>query len=261
MLSSNQIKRLNSLHIKKYRQKENEILLEGHRLIYQALMAKAQIERVWATENYVKSKLGKVLSQLLNKKNIIMEIGSEKSIQRICDGKNSQGIIAVLQPPKYGPLKKIPNRSLYLDDITDPGNMGTILRTTAWFGIDSIFMSAGCVDVFNSKVLRSAAGAHFYFQQLHTLSLDEMLNISKDLNLSVIGADINGESLDDLSNNIQNGWILILGNEAHGISPSIQSRLTHRVSIPGYGDMESLNVAVAGGILLQSLTCKKSVTN
>ena len=255
MLSQSQIKRLKSLHQKKYRQQEEEILLEGHRLILQALIAEADIKQAWMTENYAKSTLGKELTQILTEKNILFETVFQKSIVRVCDSQNNQGIIAVMSLPEYKALKDIPRQSLYFDNISDPGNMGTLLRTAVWFGIDSVFLSPDCVDPLNSKVLRSAMGAHFHFQNLITISPDDLFEKYTNTDYAILGSDMNGESLQDLQIDIEKRWILILGNEAHGIHNSLQSYITHSISIPGYSrGMDSLNVAVAGGILLYNLT-------
>ena len=254
MLSKSQIKRLKSLHQKKYRQQEGELLLEGHRIIQQALIAEADIKQAWMTENYAKSTLGRELTQILTEKNILFETVFQKSIVRICDSQNSQGIIAVMPLPEYEPMQDIPRRSLYFDNIADPGNMGTLLRTVVWFGIDSVFLSIGCVDPLNSKVLRSAMGAHFHLQRLMTISPDELFEKYRNAGYAILGSDIRGESLQKLQIDLDKGWILILSNEAHGMNNSLRSYVTHSISIPGLGSMESLNVAVAGGILLHSLT-------
>ena len=253
MLTQSQIKRFKSLHQKKYRQQERKILLEGHRLIQQALSAEANIIKVWMTKIYAESPSGRRLKQLLIDKYIDLEMASEKSIQKVCDSQNSQGVIAVMTLPEYEPLQDIPSRSIYLDNISDPGNMGTLLRTAAWFKIDSVFLSAGCVDPFNSKVLRSAMGAHFYIQNLLTISPDELFVKYTNVDYAILGSDMRGKSLQNLKIDLDKGWILILGNEAHGMSNALQSYITHNISIPGFGGLESLNVAVACGILLHSL--------
>ena len=260
MLLQSKIKHLKSLHQKKYRHQAGEILLEGHRLIHQALLTKMVLIKVWMTEDYAKSRLGKKLKQMLRDNNITMETSSEKSIQRVCDSQNSQGVIALMPLPQYGELQDIPKQSLYLDNIADPGNMGTLLRTAAWFGIDSVFLSNCCVDPLNSKVLRSAMGAHFHLKNLITISHNKLFEKFMSSDYTILGADMSGESLQNLKIDLEKRWILILGSEAHGMSDSLRSYITHRISIPGFGGMDSLNVAVAGGILLHWLT-DEIVTN
>ena len=191
---------------------------------------------------------------MLVDKNIVMEMATKKSIEGVCDSQNSQGVVAVIPFPQYAPLQDIPRQSLYFDNISDPGNMGTLLRTAAWFGIGSIFLSSGCVDPLNSKVLRSAMGAHFHLRTLLTIAPDDLFKKYTKAGYSILSADIKGESLHNLRINLGKEWILILGSEAHGMNDALQSYITHRISISGFGGMESLNVAVAGGILLHNLT-------
>ena len=231
--------------------------MEGCRIILQALTAGAYIKMVCMTVDYAKSISGKNLKQMLEDKNILIETASENAIERVCDSQNNQGVLAVMPLPEYEPIKDIPRYSLYLDDISDPGNMGTLLRTAAWFGIDSVFFSPNCVDPLSSKVLRSAMGAHFHLKSLITTSPYDLFEKYTNAGYAILGSDMNGESLQNLQIDLDKGWILILGSEAQGMRDSVRSHVTHSLSISGYGDMESLNVAVAGGILLQSLTVSK----
>jgi TrmH family RNA methyltransferase len=253
LISQSKIKQLKSLHQKKYREREGEILLEGHRLIKQTLNAEADIKKLWMTDDYAKSSSGKELIKMLIEKNVEIETTSAISIEGVCDSQSSQGVIAVMSLPEYKSLKDIPRRSIYFDDIADPGNMGTLLRTAIWFGIDSVFLSPNCVDPMNSKVLRSAMGAHFHFQNLMTIDHDELFEKYTSSGYAILGSDMNGESIQNLQIDLDKGWILILGSESHGIREPLRSYFTHSISIPGFEGMESLNVAVAGGILLHSL--------
>ena len=254
MLSTSDIKYLKSLHNKKYRTKERKVLLEGFRLISQSIIYNTTLDKVWMTEGFSNSARGKKLICIFKKKKILLDIESEKNIYRISDSQHSQGIVAITAMPDYINIQQIPQKAIYLDNISDPGNMGTLLRTAAWFGIDSIFLSTNCVDIFNSKTIRSAMGAHFYFKQLSTVSPNTILSKYRKSNISVLAGDIGGDPLDtlDIKNN---KWIFILGSEANGISSSIYPYITKRITIPGKDNMESLNVAVAAGIILHHLTC------
>ncbi len=261
MLSASRIKQLKSLHQKKFRRHENQFLLEGNRLIDQALSADAQIIEVWMTQKNLDSDFGKNILQQFEEKKIPFSVAPEKIIRQMSDSLNDQGIIALVPIPVYEKYDSPPNKAIYLDGISDPGNMGTILRTAAWFGIKSIFRSPECVDPFNSKVVRSAMGAHFYFQHFDALSENKVLRDYKKAGLEILGSDMKGSSIQSLNLQTVKGWILILGNEAHGLGELAQTFITSTISIPGIEGMESLNVSVAGGILLYTLTSQLSVTN
>ena len=261
MLSAARIKQLKLLHQKKFRRKENRFLLEGHRLIDQALSANAEIEEIWMTKMSLESPLGKDLIEKIENKSIQWSIAPDKIIRQISDSLNDQGIIALAPTPSYKKYNNPPKKALFLDGISDPGNMGTLLRTAAWFGIKSIFRSTQCVDPFNSKVIRSAMGAHFYFTHFEAISEYKILYDYSKTGMEILGSDIEGCSIHNLNLSNSTGWILILGNEAHGISKSARSLITTMVTIPGVKGMESLNVSVSGGILLHAITSPDVVTN
>ena len=254
MLSAARIKQLKSLHQKKHRRQENQFLLEGNRLIDQALSADAQIIEVWMTQKNLDSDFGKNILQQFEEKKIPFSVAPEKIIRQMSDSLNDQGIIALVPIPVYEKYDSPPNKAIYLDGISDPGNMGTILRTAAWFGIKSIFRSPECVDPFNPKVVRSAMGAHFYFQHFDALSENKVLGDYKKAGLEILGSEMKGNPIRSLNLQAAKGWILILGNEAHGLGELAQTFITSTISIPGIEGMESLNVSVAGGILLHTLT-------
>jgi len=261
LLSTSRIKHLKSLHKKKIRRKENRFILEGHRLINQALSANAEIEEVWMTKKSLESPNGKDIFQQIENKKIPWSITPDKIIRQISDSLNDQGIIALAPIPVYKKYKHPPQQSLYLDVISDPGNMGTLLRTAAWFGIQSVFLSPKCVDPFNSKVVRSAMGAHFYFSHFEAIIEKILLAELKKAGIKILGSNMTGQSIHALDMSDSDGWCLILGSESHGISESVENFITNTISIPGTESMDSLNVSVAGGILLHALTSLEVVTN
>jgi TrmH family RNA methyltransferase len=254
LLSATRIKQLRSLHQKKYRRHENQFLLEGNRLIDQALSADAKLFEVWMTQKNLDSPFGKNILQKFEEKKIPFSVAPEKIIRQMSDSLNDQGIIALAPIPKYEKYDNPPKMAIYLDGIADPGNMGTILRTAAWFGIKSIFRSHECVDPFNSKVVRSAMGAHFYFSHFEAISEEIVLGDYSKSGMEILGSDMNGSPIQSFILQTAKGWIIILGNEAHGIGETAQTFITATISIPGIDGMESLNVSVAGGILLHTLT-------
>ena len=152
-----------------------------------------------------------------------------------------------------GDIKKSDRRIIILDGISDPGNLGTILRTANWFGIKNVILSEECVDQFNSKVVRAGMGSHFNMNIVRTDIVKYVTQLQSD-NFKIIAAEI------DTNNSIENlklsddKWALLMGNEAHGLSESILSLVDCKIKIPQLGKIESLNVSVACGIFLYHIS-------
>ena len=239
MISQKQVK---SLHLKKYRSLNNQFIVEGSRSVSSAIDAKAIIDSVFYTLDF--SKKNPTILEKLNK--IPSEIVSSKEIRKLSPSTNPSGILATCKMPKFESFNKNKN-IIFLDNVSDPGNLGTILRTALWFGIDQIGYSSKSIDPYNPKVVRSAMGAHFSISWLGELSLDDIKGYK------ILGADHRGKSIHTI--NIDNQrWALIMGSEARGISKSAHSYIDELIGIPKVGEGESLNVGVSMGILLHELT-------
>ena len=182
------------------------------------------------------------------------KIIEDSIISQILDSKNPQGIMALVSINQEN--HEIANGNvIVLDEISDPGNMGTILRSAAWFGVKYIICSPNCVDIFNPKTIRSGMGSHFYLSIIINKDYNHYIELIKDIQskgISLIGASITGVPYKDFNYNKLN-WAMVLGSEANGISSKIQNLLDYEVSIPQIGQIESLNVGVAGSILLDRL--------
>ena len=239
MISQKQVK---SLHLKKYRSLNNQFIVEGSRSVSSAIDAKAIIDSVFYTLDF--SKKNPTLLEKVNR--IPSKIVSSKEIRKLSPSANPSGILATCKIPKFEPFNKNKN-IIFLDNVSDPGNLGTILRTALWFGIDQIGYSSKSIDPYNPKVVRSAMGAHFSISWLGELSLDDIKGYK------ILGADHRGKSIHTI--NIDNQrWALIMGSEARGISKSAHSCIDELIGIPKVGEGESLNVGVSMGILLHELT-------
>jgi len=249
MLSNSKIKFLKSLHSKKFRTKHRQYIIEGHRIINEALKAKVELGGIWCSDDYAKK--NELFLNSISKTQIRYEITSEKSLSQVCDSQNNQGIIGLIDLPHNKELDINLSNFLILDNISNPGNMGTIIRTAVWFGIKDVIISSECVDLYNSKVVRSAMGAHFHLNQIVIKNLDSLITKLQKNGFSIIGAELNGTSINKFK--APNKWALVLGSEAHGISLSIKSLLDESITIPNKDNIESLNVAVAAGIILNSL--------
>jgi len=250
MISKNKIKLLRSLRLKKYREQNKKTILEGARLIDEAINASAQIDSVFATKEILNANQN--LAEKIQSYHIPLDMISQDDLNEISDTQHSQGIIAVVKTRSFtiADLSNgLTDHIVILDNISDPGNLGTILRTCAWYGIKSIVIASGTVDPFNFKSMRSGMGAHFYFNHIiidNNQSIIDFLDADK---FNMYCADLKGKDISKI--NVNQKWAIILGSEAHGISPSFQNY--DKITIKRSGKIESLNVSVACGIILDQL--------
>tara|TARA_Y100000590_G_scaffold460630_1_gene620367 strand:+ start:116 stop:874 length:759 start_codon:yes stop_codon:yes gene_type:complete len=251
MISKNQIKFIKSLSYKKNRRKYNKVVLEGFRLIEEAIKSNLELEYICLTKEInLKIKNNKLF------KNQKINIITDKECQLISNTKNSQGILALASINRYSNniIQNIKNENIIiLDGVKDPGNLGTILRNCAWYGIKSIILTENSIDPFNSKCIRSGMGAHFYLENIIKDNSQNIIDYLLKNHFTIIIADLNGQNLDNI--NINNKWALVLGSEAHGVNPIYHN--FSKVTIDKFGDIESLNVSVASGILLNELLHNK----
>tara|TARA_B100001109_G_C18656425_1_gene377460 strand:- start:137 stop:700 length:564 start_codon:yes stop_codon:yes gene_type:complete len=183
-----------------------------------------------------------------SKEKIRISIVPDKIAKNLSDTKTPSGLLGTC---KIRLLKKNynSNRWLYLHKIKDPGNLGTILRSAAWFNINNIALSIGCADPFNNKVVRSAMGAHIHVNIHQKVAIEEFIKHE----FLLIGADQDGDCIieeSDLSKKI----VLCLGGESEGFDNSTIKKLDKLVSIKKIGHGESLNVAIAGSIFMDYLS-------
>tara|TARA_Y100001970_G_scaffold291001_1_gene426640 strand:+ start:1524 stop:2291 length:768 start_codon:yes stop_codon:yes gene_type:complete len=252
MISKNKIKFLKSLSIKKYRNKYNAIIIEGRRLIEESINLKADIQNIWFTEDALDTDSNKNLISSLKALKISYDLIEDKDLKYISDTKNNQGMIAEVKLTlNKGDLSKN-NHIVILDSISDPGNLGTIFRTCAWYGIKSVIITENTVDPYNLKCIRAALGSHFYFKNIYKMSNHEILDFIKEKKYQLICADLNGEGIESIG--VEKKWAIIFGSESDGIH--IDFKMFPKLSIQKLGNMESLNVSVACGIILDQLFTK-----
>ena len=249
MITRNQIKFLKSLSQKKYRIQSQKFLVEGKRIVKELIQSNAVIDKIYVSEDFIIKNADFILFD----SNISYEIISNDVITKIKTTDSSQQVFAI------GLIKnsldfQIQTPILVLDNISDPGNLGTLLRSASWYGINNVLVSNNSVDIYNPKVVRSAMGAHFHITNLYQLSVEQILSILKNESINVIAATLNGTSYKNF--NPSDNWALILGNEAHGVTESMLDISSEQVSIPRLGNMESLNVGVAGSVLIDRFSTK-----
>ncbi len=253
MLSKNKIKFINSLRLKKFRDINSMFIAEGNKLVNEIISSELTIHFLIYT-----NKWGGHLKASNNIKELIET--DETGIKKISQLKTPPNVIAVVQFPEYSfSISEISSQlSLVLDDIQDPGNLGTIIRLANWFGIENIICSKNTVDMFNPKVVQASMGALLRVK-LHYLDL---LNFFKDIqsnsDIPIYGTYMNGENI--YKSQLSDKGIIVMGNEGNGISSGIEPFITNKIAIlnfiTGQQEPESLNVAVATGIILSEFKRK-----
>jgi TrmH family RNA methyltransferase len=244
-ISSTQNKRaryVKSLQSKaRLRRQAHKLVLEGDRLIADALTSGGKPDlALYSLENAdfeVIARLQETRCELLPVSQEVLSFAS--------DTQQPPGIVAVFAIPKP-PIPQPSERVLILDAVREPGNLGTIMRTAAAAGLQIVILSPGCVDPYNSKVLRAGMGAHFRIPVVEA-SWPEIANFCQDLTVYASSADSNS---DYAAVNWRRDWALILGNEARGISRKAFSLADEVISIPMSDASESLNVASAAAVFL-----------
>ena len=249
--SSNEFYRhLKKLQTRREREKSCEYLAEGSRAVYDAIKNNANISSIVLCEGYTPN----------------VDLGSfkvyELSKKLFEDAKltvNSQGILAVINYELNNANKlnlQKTNTILYLDSITDPGNMGTILRSADAFGVEAIVLSPGCVDVFNPKVVRSSMASLLNVPIYTDSNSNEFFKNIKACGFDVVGTFPRANVL-SCNHSYKAKTCVVMGNEANGISNEIASYCTSEVKIPMLGSTESLNVATACAVMLYEIMLRK----
>ena len=242
MLSKSEIKDIQSLRHKKSREETGLFIAEGPKITGELLRSvPQQVKKIYGLENWVEEN-----KQLLA--NADFEIISETELERLSQLQTPNEVLSVFYQFESDEPVASKGVILYLDSIQDPGNFGTIVRLADWFGILHIVCSEGSADFYNIKVVQASMGSIarvnvFYDQELQWLEKQT---------LTKYAASLNGKSVYEVET-IQNG-ILVIGNESKGIQPGIMEMIDEAITIPKRGSAESLNAAVATGIILSHLT-------
>ena len=227
----------------KERRDTEAFVAEGVRLVEEALRAQWPFRFVLAGESL--SERGRALVAELQSEGVEIEIVADNLMHSVGETENSQGILAVLDHSPL-PIPQEISFALILDQIRDPGNLGTLLRTAAAAGVQAVFLSPETADAFAPKVVRAGMGAHFRLP-IHSLNWDEIRTHTDGLQIHL--ADMEG-AIPCWQADFRNPLALIVGSEAEGASQPARELATVRVSIPMPGKTESLNAAVAGAILM-----------
>ncbi len=251
MISKNELKYLRSLNLKKFRNEEKKFIAEGINCIKEGLNSRYRCSLILFTENFINE--NRDIRNLADQLNLRSWIVSENELNKIADSMHPQGVMAVFEIPE---LKKPDFRHLnkpviYLDEISDPGNAGTIIRTCDWFGFNDIVLSKNSADVYNPKTVRSTAGSLFNVNLYPETDISDISHAVKDSGFRIVSTGMTGESINDFK------WtdklLIVFSNEANGSSLQVKEAADHSVTIPRYGNAESLNVAGAAAVILSRI--------
>ena len=244
-LSKAKIKLISALQHKKYRQKYNKFIVEGEKITGELLREAPDIfEMVFAVPDWLEAN-----APVLAERKIAASAVTPAELKRISCLSVPNKVLSLLRitEPDIEQEQFQTDFSLYLEGIRDPGNLGTILRIADWFGIRHVFFSQDCADLYNPKVVQASMGSFLRVRCLQR-SLGD-LRKALDVSFPVIGAVLDGENV--FKKQLPAKGLVIIGNEGKGISPETEALLSHRISVPRAegGDAESLNAAVAAGII------------
>ncbi|NOS85872.1 MAG: RNA methyltransferase [Ignavibacteria bacterium] len=251
MLTTNEIKQFASLKQKKFRLEHGKYLIEGFHLIEECLSSPHELEYIILRNDVDLQGHTAILEKIAQNKTIVEPL-PEKLFNKLVDTESSQGIVGVVNRPEINKTTSQCDLIIALDKVSDPGNLGTIIRTAYWFGVDQILLSEGCADPYNPKVVRSTQGGIFHTNITEDAELAAELKKLESKGYSVYLFTLDAEmSLSQVTQSAKSDKsVIVFGSEAHGISKEIIGQGFEKVKIVGYSASESLNVAISAGIAL-----------
>lgn len=236
------IKKIRSLSVKKYREQFALFVVEGEKVVFEALNINGLVEYLIIDSDYqehYKSVINKYYDKVL--------VTTKPVFESLTSTVNPQRIMAVVKASPEEPLVKGKN-VLVLDHLQDPGNLGTIIRSSVASGFDNIIM-IDCVDPYNDKTIRSASGTIFYPKIIKT-TIEGFINIVKEYGLNILVAEAGENNIFDSTLNLPKPYALVIGNEGNGVSKELLSLKHTSISIPMDKRVESLNAAVSASVLM-----------
>jgi TrmH family RNA methyltransferase len=246
MLQKSRVKDIQSLAHKKSRDELGIYAVEGPKMVAELLTwDRSGLQDIYATETWVREQEGRLEESLLK----MLTVVTEAELSAISFQQTPNRVLAIARKPPLNSAPSLKGKvTLLLDTIQDPGNLGTILRTADWFGVEQVVCSQDTADVFNPKVVQATMGAVFRVR-VHYL---DPIAFTGDLgDVPLVCSALEGEDL--FTCKPLHEAVIVIGNESRGASPTLLERATRRVTIPRYGHSESLNAAVATGIILSRL--------
>src|SRR5258706_3468148 len=242
MVSKAKIKFVKSLQVKKYRKQEQSFVVEGAKSVSELLDSDFEVTWLAASESFLHAN-----EKRIQKKNIEVVAATERELEHLGTFQTSDAAVAIakLRPNESPNVKN--EFCLVLDDLRDPGNGGTIIRTADWYGIKTIVASDETADFYNPKTISATMGS-FCRVKIFYVNLQDFFSKNS---LPVFGTFMNGEDIHQI--NFGKSGMIVIGNESSGISAQVSKFVNHRITIPKIGGAESLNAAMATGIVLDNV--------
>jgi len=255
-VSQSQLKAFRKLTLKKHRDADKMFLIEGPHLVSEALRSSAKVTSVLISPSFKEKNEFQSLIHLASKRDIPVFTAGEEQIRSLSDTVTTQGIVAVVRRTETHlewETRSDTAIRVVLDDVADPGNVGTIIRTCDWFGIDAVVLGGSSTELENPKVLRAAMGSTFHIPVVHETNLHAMLTSAKAAGWH-IATTVPSKGVRPQRKFLLRPCCMIFGNEARGISHELLGLAEQTLTIPGAGNAESLNVAVTCGIILAEMS-------
>lgn len=253
------IKHIKALQLKKYRDEYGSFVIEGEKLLLEALEYKAKISMTLFSQSFAATKGHDEIVRELEASGTPVYYAEDRVFKEACETESPQGVIAAAAKLDYklsDLLEKTELCLVLLNEIRDPGNAGTIIRTADACGLDAVLMSSGSVDIYNGKTIRSTMGSLFHIPVLQGLDMPAVLGELKRKDILTIGADPHSDiSCIELPYHKKSA--IMIGNESQGISNEIKVLLDTNVKIPMPGRAESLNAGIAASIMMYEFSVRK----
>lgn len=238
-----QIAALKALKNRGARREAGAYLVEGIKMAREALSRPGLCRHLYVTQETLPLFEGAACPMTLITDNVLAAL---------CDTKTPQGVLALVNLPEKAELG---SRIIVMDGVQDPGNVGTILRTADAAGFTGALLSPACADPFSPKVLRATMGSIFRLPICTQEDLPAALKALAGAGYSVLSSQLDGEPFFERGP-VGEKFVLIIGNEGNGVSEPVKAAATHRLALPMQGGAESLNAAIAAGIMMYDLTCR-----
>jgi TrmH family RNA methyltransferase len=261
MLTKNERNAIKALRSKDNRLQQNQMVVEGFKSILELLKSRIVVERIYITSGIEESSILNEIKVLASTSDISLCDVSNKDMDIMSSLKSAPGILAVgklINSPVTDVIDRLKQAGpcstsciIILDDLVDPGNVGTLIRTAEWFGFAGVICSERTADIWNPKTIQASMGSVFRIP----IGVASPIDVIKDNNLKAVALEADGENLynDDFIPNA-----IVIGSESHGITPALSKVCAKTWSIPGKGHTESLNAAIAGAIVSAELARRTS---